>query len=352
MNKLTNQQQNGFSTKQNNGNNHHHVQFVFDDVDRLHLPTNLYMPKNDSKICQKQQKTNNNINTTNNNTNHQFPSTSWQMPLILPSDLNNEYSTPSLQKQLNNKTNGKTLTKNKKQKREQKENCQKQSTIPLKLKIVLVGSGCVGKSSLTIQFVQQYFITEHDPTISDIYIKNCFVDDVLYKVEVVDTAGQDEFAEMREPHFQTGDGFLLVFSVASRSSLEYMLKLREFIENYNNCKNLPMLLVGNKCDLELEREISRLEAEDLAANLKIPYIESSAKFRQNVDQIFHTLIRQIRQFQNTEQQQNGKIKNQVKANNNGYFENNYNKEVKQENGKRKKQEKSEKIKKSGICRVQ
>uniref|UniRef100_A0A915LPA2 Uncharacterized protein n=1 Tax=Meloidogyne javanica TaxID=6303 RepID=A0A915LPA2_MELJA len=166
-------------------------------------------------------------------------------------------------------------------------------------------------------FVQQYFITEHDPTISDIYIKNCFVDDVLYKVEVVDTAGQDEFAEMREPHFQTGDGFLLVFSVASRSSLEYMLKLREFIENYNNCKNLPMLLVGNKCDLESEREISRLEAEDLAANLKIPYIESSAKFRQNVDQIFHTLIRQIRQFQNTEQQQNGKIKNQVKANNNG-----------------------------------
>ena len=47
MNKLTNQQQNGFSTKQNNGNNNHHVQFVFDDVDRLHLPTNLYMPKND-----------------------------------------------------------------------------------------------------------------------------------------------------------------------------------------------------------------------------------------------------------------------------------------------------------------
>lgn len=74
------------------------------------------------------------------------------MPLILPSsDLNNEYTTSSLQKQLNNKTNGKTLTKNKKQKREQKENCQKQSTIPLKLKIVLVGSGCVGKSSLTIQ---------------------------------------------------------------------------------------------------------------------------------------------------------------------------------------------------------
>ena len=60
---------------------------------------------------------------------------------------------------------------------------------------------------------------------------------------------------MREPHFQTGDGFLLVFSVASRSSLEYMLKLREFIENYNNCKNLPMLLVGNKCDLESEREV-------------------------------------------------------------------------------------------------
>uniref|UniRef100_A0A1I8BCC2 Uncharacterized protein n=1 Tax=Meloidogyne hapla TaxID=6305 RepID=A0A1I8BCC2_MELHA len=151
MNELTSHQQNGFSNKQNNNiNGHHHVQFVFDDVNRLPLPSNLYMPKNNSEIYQqKQQKTNNTYNN-NNHSNIPLPSTSsWQMPLILPSDINNKNNI-SLQKQLINKTNGQK-TKNKKQKREQKENCEKQLTKSIKLKIVLVGSGCVGKSSLTIQ---------------------------------------------------------------------------------------------------------------------------------------------------------------------------------------------------------
>ena len=112
-------------------------------------------------------------------------------------------------------------------------------------------------------------------------------------------------------------------------------------------------------------QISRLEAEDLAASLKIPYIESSAKFRQNVDQIFHTLIRQIRQFRHSEQQQyngdiiNGNIKNYIKDKNgcvesNSEKRNNFYKEKQENVNKRtkKKQRKGDKIKKSGICRIQ
>ncbi|KAF7640048.1 Ras-related protein R-Ras2 [Meloidogyne graminicola] len=339
----------------NNLNGGHHVQFVFDDVDNIPLPSTLYISNNKIKISEQKEQEKSFIPICSTS------SSPWQMPLIL-TEINNDESQYLLKKQLilNNQINGETLTKKKrkKQKGEQKENCENQTKIPIKLKIVLVGSGCVGKSSLTIQFVQQYFITEHDPTISDIYIKNCFVDDVLYRVEVVDTAGQDEFSEMREPHFQTGDGFLLVFSVSSRSSLEYMLQLRESIERYKDCKNFPMILVGNKCDLELEREISRLEAEDLAASLNIPYIESSAKFRQNVDQIFHILIRQIRHFRQLEQQQYNEQNNSNIKYNNGCIENNLEKRdyngIKQKNEvkQNKKKQGKNKIKKSGICRIQ
>lgn len=174
-----------------------------------------------------------------------------------------------------------------------------------KLKLVMVGIGGVGKSSLTIQFVQQYFVMDYDPTISDSYTKSCFVDDALYRVEVVDTAGQEEYAAMREQHLRSADGFLLIFSVTSRQSLDYVLKLRKTIERLKDREHFPMLLVGNKCDLDSERQISRNEAENLAACLQIPYLESSAKFRQNVDQLFHMLIRQIRQFRYLERRCNG-----------------------------------------------
>lgn len=125
----------------------------------------------------------------------------------------------------------------------------------------------------------------YDPTISDSYTKNCFVDDALYRLEgacpifrllflplwiemrifsnfpiyssipVVDTAGQEEYAAMREQHLRTGDGFLLIFSVTSRQSLEYVLKLRKTIEQLKDREHFPMLLVGNKCDLEPERQV-------------------------------------------------------------------------------------------------
>lgn len=87
------------------------------------------------------------------------------------------------------------------------------------LKLVVLGSGGVGKSAITIQFVQQYFICDYDPTICDSYNKQCFVDENIWKIEIMDTAGQDEFSEMREKYMREGDGFLLVFSLTNRERL-------------------------------------------------------------------------------------------------------------------------------------
>ncbi|KAI6206475.1 hypothetical protein M3Y94_00915800 [Aphelenchoides besseyi] len=162
--------------------------------------------------------------------------------------------------------------------------------------------GGVGKSALTIQFVQQYFIHDYDPTIADSYAKNCFVDENMSKLEVTDTAGQDEFASMREQYLRNGDGFLLVFSLTNRESLEYIKRLHRHIDRVKDRDFFPMILVGNKSDLEVQRQISRQEAESWAKSLQIPYFECSAKFRQNVDQIFYDLVRLIRQFQTRERE--------------------------------------------------
>jgi len=72
---------------------------------------------------------------------------------------------------------------------------------------------------------------------------------------VVDTAGQEEYSAMREQHLRNGDGFLLAFSVTNRQSLEYVLRLRKSIVRLKDREHFPMLLVGNKCDLDSHRQV-------------------------------------------------------------------------------------------------
>lgn len=71
-------------------------------------------------------------------------------------------------------------------------------------KIVVVGGGGVGKSALTIQFIQSQFVDEYDPTIEDSYRKQCVIDGETALLDVLDTAGQEEYSAMREQYMRTG----------------------------------------------------------------------------------------------------------------------------------------------------
>lgn len=167
-------------------------------------------------------------------------------------------------------------------------------------KLVIVGGGGVGKSAITIQFIQSYFAADYDPTIEDSYTKQCVIDDVPAKLDILDTAGQEEFSAMREQYMRSGEGFLLVYSVADRASFEEIYKFHRQILRVKDRDEFPMLMVGNKVDLEHQRVVLQEEAHDLAGQLKIPYIECSAKLRMNVDQAFHELVRVVRKFQLSE----------------------------------------------------
>ncbi|XP_059472925.1 ras-like protein 2 isoform X2 [Neocloeon triangulifer] len=166
-------------------------------------------------------------------------------------------------------------------------------------KVVVVGGGGVGKSAITIQFIQSYFVTDYDPTIEDSYVKQCVIDDVPAKLDILDTAGQEEFSAMREQYMRSGEGFLLVFAVTDRNSFDEIYKFHRQILRVKDRDEFPMLLVGNKADLDRQR-ISQADAAALSRQLKIPYIECSAKLRMNVDQSFFELVRLIRKFQESE----------------------------------------------------
>lgn len=169
-----------------------------------------------------------------------------------------------------------------------------------KYRLVVVGGGGVGKSALTIQFIQSYFVTDYDPTIEDSYTKQCVIDEKAARLDILDTAGQEEFGAMREQYMRTGEGFLLVFSVTDRGSFEEIYKFQRQILRVKDRDEFPMILVGNKADLDHQRQVTQEEGQQLARQLKVTYMEASAKIRLNVDQAFHELVRVIRKFQEQE----------------------------------------------------
>ncbi|KAI9203125.1 ras-like protein 1 [Polychytrium aggregatum] len=163
-------------------------------------------------------------------------------------------------------------------------------------RIVVVGGGGVGKSALTIQFIQSHFVSEYDPTIEDSYRKQCVIDAETAILDILDTAGQEEYSAMREQYMRNGDGFLLVYSITSRSSCDEVKGLYNQILRVKDRDWFPTVLVGNKADLEDDRRVSVQEGRDLAKQCgNTVFMETSARTRVNVDEAFHSLVRAIRE---------------------------------------------------------
>lgn len=173
-----------------------------------------------------------------------------------------------------------------------------QSTKPLH-KVIMVGSGGVGKSALTLQFMYDEFVEDYEPTKADSYRKNIILGGQECQIDILDTAGQEDYAAIRDNYFRSGEGFLCVFSITDRDGFDYTQDFRDQILRVKGADsatdNIPFVLIGNKSDLTSRRQISVEEAERLAASWRVPYIETSAKTKDNVDKVFYDLLEQIKQ---------------------------------------------------------
>ncbi|KAG1716340.1 hypothetical protein ID866_824 [Astraeus odoratus] len=164
-------------------------------------------------------------------------------------------------------------------------------------RVAVLGDGGVGKTALAVQFTLNCFT--YDPTIEDAYRKQLIVDNKMCFVEVIDTAGQEEYATLRDQWVREGQGFILVYSIASRSTFERLEVFRQSMLKVK--RQTPIfMLVGNKCDKTYEREVSREEGIALARTFGCEFMETSARTAYNVELLFTNLVRALRQTKRLE----------------------------------------------------
>ena len=164
-------------------------------------------------------------------------------------------------------------------------------------KIVVFGAGAVGKSALTIQFVQGYFITDYDPTIEDAYKRVLNVDGENVQLDILDTAGQDDFAPMRTAYMRQGKGFIIVYAIDERSSFEEVEVFHRDLTRVKGSEHVPVVICGNKCDLEEKRAVSKQEGEELASKLGAIFFETSALANIHIEDAFSALVREVKKQQ-------------------------------------------------------
>jgi len=162
--------------------------------------------------------------------------------------------------------------------------------------VALLGEGSVGKSALVTQLVMDSFIETYDPTIEESYRKQYPIDDHLCMLEIIDTAGQEDYATLRNLWVTNCQGFILVYSVTSRSSFQRVE--RYYQDMIRTKRGIPkFILVGNKVDKVDQREVSTDEGLMLARSYNCPFFETSAKTRYNVDAAFTGIVRSLRETQ-------------------------------------------------------
>jgi len=151
----------------------------------------------------------------------------------------------------------------------------------------------VGKSAVTLQFINRQFMSLYDPTIEDRYQKHIEYKGVQCMLEILDTAGQETFSAMRELYMANGEGFALVYSITSSLSFAEVEKIRAGIIKHKNTVKVPLVLIGNKKDLEAKREVPTEKAKNLAREWGCAFLEASAKTDTNIREIFFSLIDQV-----------------------------------------------------------
>jgi len=180
-------------------------------------------------------------------------------------------------------------------------------------KIALLGVGGVGKSCITLKYIKGAFSEIYDPSIEDAFRHQVTCDDIPCVLEVLDTAGQEEYKCTAQQWVQKKNGFLLVYSIIDNLSFAQLGSFYDLIvDEYENVVEYsdgmpPIVLVGNKLDLERNREVPTASGEAQAVKWNARFLESSAKTNENVEKVFHTLIRMMRQRHSRRADGNGGI---------------------------------------------
>ncbi|KAF8354943.1 rab-37 [Pristionchus pacificus] len=162
--------------------------------------------------------------------------------------------------------------------------------------VMLLGDSCTGKTCVLVRFKDGTFLNNNFISTVGIDYRNKIipVDGKQVKLQIFDTAGQERFRSVTSAYYRDADALLLVFDVANRLSFEnirnWLGQIKDFAKD-----NVMVTLIGNKCDLAPQRKVTIKEAQELAQFYQIPYLETSAKTGQRINEAFILTARRLMQ---------------------------------------------------------
>ena len=159
----------------------------------------------------------------------------------------------------------------------------------IKLKILIIGDSNVGKTSMLLNYTDNYFPESHLATIGVEYkVKKITTNKYNITLQIWDTAGQERFRSITKSFFRNTNGILFVYDITSRKSFQ---SVKDWIKDSEmHDSGFEKVLCGNKVDLEQQRQVKIDELKEFGMKKKIDVIETSAKSNINIDESFKKLI--------------------------------------------------------------
>ena len=152
------------------------------------------------------------------------------------------------------------------------------------LKYIIIGNSSVGKSNLLLKFAHNKFLDEYQATIGvEFGAKNVEIDNKIFRVQIWDTAGQENFRSITRAYYKNSVCALIVYDINNEDTFD---SVQSWIQEckLQTPKTVTMVLVGNKCDLECK--VDRNKAKEIAEENNMLYFETSAKTGKGVDELF------------------------------------------------------------------
>lgn len=160
-------------------------------------------------------------------------------------------------------------------------------------KVVLLGEGCVGKTSLVLRYVEDKFNSKHVTTLQASFLnKKINVDGKTVRMALWDTAGQEKFHALGPIYYRSSNGAILVYDITDEDSFQ---KVKKWIKELKKMlgADIVLAIVGNKIDLNKDRHVDPEMAESYAQNVGATHYETSAKNNIGVEEVFIGLTKQM-----------------------------------------------------------
>jgi len=161
-------------------------------------------------------------------------------------------------------------------------------------KILLIGDAGVGKSSILVRYVNDTFTEGVEPATGiDSLVKYIDVDGKRYKLQIWDTAGQERFRTITSSYYRGAHAVIVVYDVCDHTSFENCRRWIGEIDRYASDGEAQKMLCGTKIDMDSKRTVSTQDGQEMSDQLHIPFCETSAKTRQNIDELFQILTKEL-----------------------------------------------------------